>query len=245
MFFKDYQRLDNTNADHGCGITIISSSSCSSLYKEKRQVDSNLPIDICTDVPIDRWNFVSSVNESASRNIFDVVANLLVEDSIARGQPLIQDEVKEDTKDTAGFDANEHPLSQTQNISFVNINWLKEHEQIVSEERVQKLHDAIVGWNAYKLPLLVDSRSGAILDGHHRYAVGRMMGLSRLPVVLVDYLNDDSISVDVWPECGFDCLTKEDVVEMSLSDRVYPPKTSKHEFVASFTPIDVPLSKLR
>ena len=247
-----------------CGTRVSSSSSNRplSLYKDNGQVGGIAPV-YSSSVSSNSRKSMSSVNDmdltsahvcySTSSpvrkisfkdvsNIFGVVADVLVKkDSIDRGLPPILEEVEEDTYDTSGHVVDEQSIS----VYLVDINWLKEHEQIVSKERVQKLHDAIVGWSAYKIPLLVDSRSGAILDGHHRYAVGRMMGLSRLPVVLVDYLNDDSISVDVWPECGFDCLTKEDVVEMSLSDRVYPPKTSKHDFFASFTPINVPLSKLR
>jgi len=135
-------------------------------------------------------------------------------------------------------------VADRQMITLVDTIWLKAHEEVVSHERVESLSDAIKKWGAYKLPLLVDARSGAILDGHHRYAVGRAMGLSKLPVVLVDYLDDDSITVDVWPECGLDCLTKAEVIEMSLSDRVFPPKTSRHDFVSALSPIDVPLKKL-
>jgi len=165
-------------------------------------------------------------------NVFGVVSDVLI-DSIARGPPLL---LEEDLQ----ISRNE----QIQVITLVDINWLKAHEEIVSEDRVQKLKEAVLGWNSYRLPLLVDARSGAILDGHHRYAVGRAMGLSRLPVILVDYLNDDTISVDVWPECGIDCLSKEDVIEMSMSDGVFPPKTSKHDFVSSLETINVPLSNL-
>lgn len=165
-------------------------------------------------------------------NVFGVVADVVTE-SITKG-PLKLKHVIADT----------HINEQKQIVTLVDIHWLKAHEDVVSEERVRKLYDATIGWNAYRLPLLVDSKSGAILDGHHRYAVGRVLGLSRLPAILVDYLNDDSISVDVWPECGVDCLTKEDVIEMSLSDEVFPPKTSKHAFVSSFAPINIPLSKL-
>lgn len=135
--------------------------------------------------------------------------------------------------------------STSQKISFVDISWLKAHEEVVSAERVHELRKATLEWGAYKLPLLVDSESGAILDGHHRYAVGSLMGLSKLPVILVDYLNDDSISLDVWPDCGIDCLTKEDVIEMSLSEKLFPPKTSKHAFIDTFSEINVPLSQLR
>lgn len=134
--------------------------------------------------------------------------------------------------------------SITQEVELVDISWLKPHEEVVSEERVQSLIKATIQWNAYKLPLLVDKISGAILDGHHRYAVGCEIGLKKLPVILVDYLHDESIDVTVWPGCGRDEITKEDVVNMSLSDEVYPPKTSRHNFVDSLVAISVPLLKL-
>lgn len=130
-----------------------------------------------------------------------------------------------------------------QEITLVDINWLKTHEEVIFD-RVDKLKNAIKEWNEYRMPLLVDCKSGAILDGHHRYHVGRELGLNRLPVILVDYLEDDTIDVDVWPECGIDCLSKEDVIKMSLSDKVFPPKTSKHGFVSEINPISIPLSHL-
>ena len=135
-------------------------------------------------------------------------------------------------------------LGDDQAISLVDITWLKPHEKITGKERVQQLYDSVVRCDAYIEPLLVDSATGAILDGHHRYAVGRIMDLKRLPAVLVDYLNDDSISLDMWPGCGVECLTKEDVVAMSMSEDLYPPKTSRHNCVDLFAPIHVPLSYL-
>jgi len=134
--------------------------------------------------------------------------------------------------------------SDSKSIHLVDISWLKAHEAVVSEERVTNLRDAVLDWEEYRLPLLVDIRTGAILDGHHRYAVGKELGLSRLPVILVDYLYDDSITVDLWPDCGIDTICKEDVVRMSLSNEVFPPKTSRHDFVSMLSPISVPLSSL-
>jgi len=139
--------------------------------------------------------------------------------------------------------SKDQPECLSQVITLVPTTWLKAHEQVVSEERVENLKEATSKWNAYKLPLLVDRKSGAILDGHHRYAVGRSLRLSRLPVVLVDYLDDDSISVDIWPGCGIDSITKEEVIQMSLSNSVFPPKTSKHD-IGDLDPINVPLSAL-
>jgi len=255
---KMYQ-LSHGNNGGGCGF-IIPSTFPMDKYHQKEANRKILPRDFRIDDPLDKWNFAPSADTidltrngfiSPSPNlknpshIFDAVENILLKDSLARGTALYKDEVKEDTSIVGN--KFKHPFTPNYDISFVKIDWLKEHEQIVSKERVQNLHDAIVEWDEYRLPLLVDSRSGAILDGHHRYAAGRIMGLSRLPALLVDYLNDDSVSVDVWPDCGLDSLTKEDVIKMSLSDAVYPPKTSKHKILASKNPppIHVPLSKLR
>lgn len=141
--------------------------------------------------------------------------------------------------------SKDSPECLEQVVTLVPTTWLKAHEQVVSEDRVESLKEATVKkWNGYKLPLLVDRKSGAILDGHHRYAVGCKLGLTRLPAVLVDYLEDESIGVECWPGCGIDSITKEDVIEMSLSNEVFPPKTSRHDFVSDLAPIDVPLSKL-
>ncbi|KAJ0398830.1 hypothetical protein P43SY_004961 [Pythium insidiosum] len=143
------------------------------------------------------------------------------------------------------FDDYRHLTPQKAEVQLVDIEWLKPHEQVVSWERVNGLKKATISWDAYTEPLLVDIKSGAILDGHHRYNVGLQLRLKQLPAVLVDYLGDDTITVDVWPGCGRTQLTKEEVVEMSLSPNVFPPKTSRHRFTESLPPISIPLSVLR
>ncbi|RHY73492.1 hypothetical protein DYB37_003389 [Aphanomyces astaci] len=132
-----------------------------------------------------------------------------------------------------------------QKVVLVLVAWLKAHEAIVSAARVDGLRRATVKWDAYLEPLLVDRKTGAILDGHHRYMVAVHLGLLTVPAVLVDYLEDTSITVDVWPECGRDTLTKEEVVAMALSDDVFPPKTSRHAFSDNLPPIKIALDKLR
>ncbi len=57
------------------------------------------------------------------------------------------------------------------------------------------------------------------------------LGLKRLPAVLVDYVMDESITVDVWPSCGLSSITKEEVIKKCMSPSVYPPKTTRHRFV--------------
>ena len=130
-------------------------------------------------------------------------------------------------------------------IHLVDLPWLKPHEEVVSEKHVEDLLQATLGWDAYISPLLVDKTTGAILDGHHRYHVGKRLGLKRVPAVLVDYVDDHEITIDVWDGCGLKSLTKHQVLAMSLSPDVFPPKTSKHTFSDSLPKINVPLKKLK
>lgn len=128
-------------------------------------------------------------------------------------------------------------------VQLVPLQWLKPHEEVKSRNR-DKLLDMTKRWGGYTKPLIVDQRTGAILDGHHRYAIGQILNLKRVPAICVDYLNDASITVDVWPQSGFESLTKEQVIEMSLSGEVFPPKTSRHAMAEDTPPIFVPLEEL-
>ena len=129
-------------------------------------------------------------------------------------------------------------------VTLVAIEWLKPHEQ-VKPRNVDTLHEMTLRWSAYTKPLLVDRESGTILDGHHRYHVGLRIGISRIPAILVDYLEDDGIELDVWPASGITSLTKQQVLDMALSGEVFPPKTSRHRFSDHLPPIAVPLDLLR
>ena len=84
----------------------------------------------------------------------------------------------------------------------------------------------------------------AFLDGHHRHSVAVCLNLKRVPAILIDYLSDDQITVDVWPGSGLESITKEEVIEMCLSDNLYPPKTSKHTISSHMPPIHVLLEVL-
>ena len=94
-------------------------------------------------------------------------------------------------------------------------------------------------------PLLVDRGSLTILDGHHRYNAAIELGLELIPVILVDYMGDSTIRVDVWPECGRTVITKEEVVSMGLSEDLFPPKTSRHLLSHKLPSIRVELTELR
>ena len=132
---------------------------------------------------------------------------------------------------------------EAEDVSLVDLDWLKPHEEIKVKNR-DKLLEMTKKWGGFTKPLLVDSQTGSILDGHHRHSVAVCLNLKRVPVILIDYLADDQITVDVWPGSGLESITKEEVIEMCLSDDLYPPKTSKHTISNHLPPIHVLLEVL-
>ena len=128
-------------------------------------------------------------------------------------------------------------------VELVPVETLLPHEQ-VEDKQVDKLERMTLRWKAYTKPLLVDRKTGTILDGHHRAEVAQRMELQCLPCVLVDYLGDDRVTLTVWPNCGRDTLEKKEVVEAALAGELFPPKTSRHLLSDHLPPISIPLSRL-
>jgi hypothetical protein len=129
-------------------------------------------------------------------------------------------------------------------VELVPIAWLRPHEE-VKPRNVDTLHEMTLRWSAYTKPLLVDRESGTILDGHHRHQVGIRIGLSRLPVIKVDYLEDEGIELDLWPASKLESLTKQQVIDTATSEELFPPKTTRHRFSDHLPPIAIPLDLLR
>ena len=133
---------------------------------------------------------------------------------------------------------------RSSDVELVEISWLKAHEEI-QEKKVIELYDMTLRWGGYTKPLLVDNETGAILDGHHRFEVGKKLKLKYIPAILTDYLNDKEISVTTWPNSKFKNIKKEEIINMALSGNLYPPKTSKHSLSEYLPPIMIKLEDLK
>lgn len=131
-----------------------------------------------------------------------------------------------------------------EDVVLVPIEWLKPHEEI-KERNCEALLQMTQKWGGYTKPLIVDKSTGAILDGHHRYHVGLRLHLRDLPAICVEYLTDPRISVETWPASEYKEISKEQVVQMSLSNQMFPPKTSKHTLTFDIPPIFIPLEVLQ
>ncbi len=112
-------------------------------------------------------------------------------------------------------------------VDLVPVELLRPHEETI-DKKVDQLEKMTHRWGAYVLPLVVDKRTGVILDGHHRHQVALRLNLISLPCVCVDYLGDNTIELEVWPSSDLKQLSKEEVINAGLSEELLPPKTSRH-----------------
>ena len=64
-------------------------------------------------------------------------------------------------------------------VHLVPYEWLKPHEEIKPRNR-DKLLEMTKRWGGFTKPLIVDKRTGAILDGHHRYSIAGELNLARV-----------------------------------------------------------------
>ena len=130
-----------------------------------------------------------------------------------------------------------------EDVELVDVSLLHPHEEIKERNR-DKLLEMTQKWGGFTKPLLVDSISFTILDGHHRFDVARCLHLSKVPVIMLNYLTDDRISVAVWPGRELESISKQDIVDMALSEELFPPKTSKHTIGGDLPPIFATLEEL-
>ena len=128
-------------------------------------------------------------------------------------------------------------------VRLVPVEWLKPHEEI-KPKNMEKLLEMTLKWDGFTKPLIADKATGTILDGHHRYAVAKRLELARVPAVCIDYLNDDTVELELWPASSLDSITKQDVIDMALSAKLFPPKTTRHRISDYLPPIHASLRRL-
>jgi L-serine kinase (ADP) len=125
--------------------------------------------------------------------------------------------------------------------SFINLTVLKQHEKVdpvhLRELTLQIQIDGFISD-----PIIVDANTMVILDGHHRFNAARNIGLSRIPVQLVDY-GDAAITVTGWKKNV--PVSKNEVIRAGLSGNLLESKTSRHSIPKRITGIKIPLSDLK
>lgn len=126
-------------------------------------------------------------------------------------------------------------------VTLVPMPWLRAHEQYV-EARVVELMDKFRRTGCIDYAVVADESTGTVIDGHHRLEALRRLGAALVPAALVDY-QDPAIGVRNWRE-DEPAPTKADVIQHAREGRLFPPKTTRHDFVRVLQPVDVPLARL-
>ncbi len=112
-------------------------------------------------------------------------------------------------------------------MNLIQLNQLKPHEKTESR-RLKGLKEKIQKDGVLKKPILVEKGSSVILDGHHRVEILREMGCSKIPAVMVNY---EDVSVKVRSRRKSISISKTAVIEAALSNKPFPPRTSKHTYL--------------
>ncbi|MCI4353643.1 MAG: ParB N-terminal domain-containing protein [Thermoplasmata archaeon] len=107
---------------------------------------------------------------------------------------------------------------------LVPVTSLLPHEQ-VDEADVGRLAREIRTRGLVREPIWVTRAEGVILNGHHRYAALRTLGVRRVPAWVVDYSNP-AMALGRWGKGP--PLEKDDVIRRARAGALFPPKTSRH-----------------
>ena len=120
----------------------------------------------------------------------------------------------------------------TKSIHLLSIADLRPHEEH-DPEHAAHLAMKISCTGLWTTPIIVEQSLKTILDGHHRFAAARGLGLRLIPSFLVDY-RDPEISTSSWR--NEIVISRKDVMRAGGTGRLLPKKTSRHQF-----PYDLPI----
>src|SRR5438270_7317693 len=102
---------------------------------------------------------------------------------------------------------------------------LKPHEEISEKNYFFVLQDILKEQIIYN-PIIIDAKTGVILDGHHRFTVAKKLNFFKLPCIVVDYFDDNIISV--FPRRENVPISKQSVIRAGITGNLFPNKTTRH-----------------
>lgn len=96
--------------------------------------------------------------------------------------------------------------------------------EMVDAAHVRALVEDMRRDGVQRRPVLVERRSLAILDGHHRYHAAKALGLAYVNAVLIDY-EDPRLTLASWTGRDF---TPDEVRAAAASGELLPAKSTRH-----------------
>ncbi|MBS9428349.1 hypothetical protein C6H64_03410 [Photorhabdus luminescens] len=125
-------------------------------------------------------------------------------------------------------------------LELISIDIIQVTEEHIVE-RVNWLEEKIKQEGFWRVPLILEYSTFAIMDGHHRYEVAKRLGLKRIPSILLSYSNDN-VQVTSWRNDFI--INKEITLEYILQKKIFPHKTTKHIITPYPNEISIPISFL-
>lgn len=123
--------------------------------------------------------------------------------------------------------------------TLVDLSELHPHEA-TNPNRVKKSAHMHVRWGAMRTRIVVDAKAHVVIDGHHRLAVARRLGLRCVPVFLVD-----PTDLEVERRGSQQPLTHAEVVAHVHEHGVMPARSTKYALDGLDVACEVPLDRLR
>jgi hypothetical protein len=135
---------------------------------------------------------------------------------------------------------DQYTTTTQRSVLLIPLGLVRPHERY-DERHATELRFTIFADGYFTHPICLDRKTMALLDGHHRFRAGQLLGFEYMPSVLVDYWSDD-ISVSAWRHG--ETVNRHDVLAAATSGNLMPIKTSRHFFQNPIGECSVPLSRL-
>jgi len=111
----------------------------------------------------------------------------------------------------------------------------------VDEQSVLQLAERIRSEAMWIAPIVIEKATGVVMDGNHRLRAGRMLGLTHLPCIQLEY-GDPRVSVQHWHTGS--PFQIEAIFHAINQDRVLPYKSTRHSFDPPLPTTCIPLETL-
>lgn len=133
------------------------------------------------------------------------------------------------------------PAARPPEFDILPIDLLRGHEEH-DGAKVEELAAQILRVGKLIHPIWVSRNTWVILNGHHRVAAFRMLGLKWIPAWVFDY-DGDLVRLGRWTPGP--PIEKAEVVYRAHQGRPFPPKTTRHRLRVELPHRPVPIAALQ
>lgn len=107
-------------------------------------------------------------------------------------------------------------------------------------KRLKQIRSTILRTGKWTSPIVIESQSMAIMDGHHRYHCAKEFGFEFIPCLIMSY---DQVKVESRNKEV--CVTPSEIIHRALCGNLYPPKSTHHTFANILPACEYSFKKLK